>query len=338
MTKNLIVGIAGTVVSIVSCNVSGFGPDWDEIADAGPLPISAQRLIGTGTIRFITGTLQPLATAGGDDEDYQDMYLIRIVEPTVIAFSASTAPALAGDADFDTRLWLFNADGFGLLANDDASMMTQQSTLLDTANDGTGIVITEPGHYFIAVSGADTEPFGDFTDQPMFSFASPTEITGPDGAGGLDRIHEWSSNELQGSYTIAFTGVAFLVLGDMDGDGDVDAIDRAQFCHAIGTFPGDSNHRFVADLNEDGAINHIDQAIFDGILPPCLGDVVSTATLAPPSDGLVDGADLAFLLGAWGRQASCADFVNSRTLLPPPDGRVDGADLATLLGAWGVCD
>jgi hypothetical protein len=32
----------------------------------------------------------------------------------------------------------------------------------------------------------------------------------------------------------------------------------------------------------------------------CLGDVVSSATFQPPPDGLVDAADLAYLLGAWG--------------------------------------
>jgi len=33
-----------------------------------------------------------------------------------------------------------------------------------------------------------------------------------------------------------------------------------------------------------------------------------------------------------------ADIVSSRTFQPPPDGKVDGADLAFLLGAWGTCE
>ena len=72
---------------------------------------------------------------------------------------------------------------------------------------------------------------------------------------------------------------------------------------------------------------------------PCLGDFVSNTTFAPPPDGAVDGADLAFLLGAWGPAlGSSADIVSSATFAPPPDGVVDGADLAVLLGAWGVCE
>jgi len=68
-------------------------------------------------------------------------------------------------------------------------------------------------------------------------------------------------------------------------------------------------------------------------------DLVSNATFAPPGDGMIDGADLAFLLGEWGRNpGSIADMVNGATFQPPADGVVDGADLAFLLSAWGVCN
>jgi hypothetical protein len=71
----------------------------------------------------------------------------------------------------------------------------------------------------------------------------------------------------------------------------------------------------------------------------CPGDFVSSRTFQPPADGVVDGADLAFLLGEWGpNPGSPADMVTSASFLPPPDGIVDGADLAVLLGGWGECD
>jgi hypothetical protein len=73
-------------------------------------------------------------------------------------------------------------------------------------------------------------------------------------------------------------------------------------------------------------------------LGPCQADIVSSATFQPPSDGFVDGADLAFMLGEWGANpGSPADLVTSATFQPPPDGVVDAADLAFLLGAWGAC-
>ena len=72
---------------------------------------------------------------------------------------------------------------------------------------------------------------------------------------------------------------------------------------------------------------------------PCAGDIVSSTTFAPPPDGQVDAADLAFVLGAWGRNpGSPADLVSSKTFQPPPDGMVDAADLAFLLGEWGLCE
>jgi hypothetical protein len=71
---------------------------------------------------------------------------------------------------------------------------------------------------------------------------------------------------------------------------------------------------------------------------PCPADMVSNVTFQPPPDGIVDAADLAYLLGEWGvNPGSLADIVNSATFQPPPDGVVDAADLAFLLGAWGSC-
>jgi hypothetical protein len=56
----------------------------------------------------------------------------------------------------------------------------------------------------------------------------------------------------------------------------------------------------------------------------------------PPGDGVVDGFDLAVVLGSWGPcPGCCADTVTFATFEPPGDNYVDGVDLAVLLGAWG---
>ncbi len=66
--------------------------------------------------------------------------------------------------------------------------------------------------------------------------------------------------------------------------------------------------------------------------------ILSNVCITPPpttcpadlnQDGVVDGADLGILLGAWGLASSPADLNG--------DGTVDGADLGGLLGAWGPC-
>jgi hypothetical protein len=92
------------------------------------------------------------------------------------------------------------------------------------------------------------------------------------------------------------------------------------------------------EANHDAAIEWVEDNLAPGGAGSCLGDVVSSATFQPPPDGVVDAADLAFLLGEWGANpGSPADFVSSATFAPPPDGIVDAADLAALLGAWGPC-
>jgi hypothetical protein len=48
------------------------------------------------------------------------------------------------------------------------------------------------------------------------------------------------------------------------------------------------------------------------------------------NDGVVNGADLGLLLGAWGPCPNCRADINI-------DGVVNGADLGLLLGAWGPC-
>lgn len=128
-----------------------------------------------------------------------------------------------------------------------------------------------------------------------------------------------------------------IVQGDLDDDGDVDIDDRSELCAILGSGVGDPGFDVAGDLNHDNVINHLDLGLFNKLQPACIGDIVESSTFMFPPDGLVDGADLAFLLGAWGIGPSCADLVTSKTFLPPPDGIVDGADLAVLLGAWGAC-
>ena len=146
-----------------------------------------------------------------------------------------------------------------------------------------------------------------------------------------------SGEPLSPGRVFILTPVPSLLPGDLNNDQVVDEADRALFCDAIGTSTGDPGFLAAADLNDDNVIDHLDQQLFNELLPPCDGDLVSSDTFAPPPDGTTDAADLAFLLGEWGRAPSCADFVTSDSFAPPPDGVVDAADLAFLLGAWGPC-
>ncbi len=71
------------------------------------------------------------------------------------------------------------------------------------------------------------------------------------------------------------------------------------------------------DMDYDGRIDGDDVNLHQSIAPP--GDL--------NGDGVVDGADLGLLLGAWGSTTNAAADLSD-------DGVVDGADLGLLLGAW----
>jgi hypothetical protein len=80
----------------------------------------------------------------------------------------------------------------------------------------------------------------------------------------------------------------------------------------------------AGELPDANANNIPDCCEFGPTCLPCAGDVTG--------NGVVDGVDLAAMLGAWGTagQGEFETDVNS-------DGLVDGADLAILLGGWGRC-
>jgi len=93
-------------------------------------------------------------------------------------------------------------------------------------------------------------------------------------------------------------------------------------------------------------------SVFDGLAPQgtwmlvatdeatidagALGQVCLTLVTASvcPGDldatGVVDGADLGIVLGAWGECVECSADIDQ-------NGAVNGADLAIVLGAWGAC-
>ena len=126
---------------------------------------------------------------------------------------------------------------------------------------------------------------------------------------------------------------------DIDQDGDVDDDDYASFLLAYDGELLDCDNDEILDFTE--ILAGAPDADFNGVPDDCvvcLADTVSSATFQPPPDGVVDAADLAFLLGEWGATpGSPADTVTSATFAPPPDGVVDAADLAFLLGDWGAC-
>lgn len=220
---------------IAACATASAGPDWTESGEAGSLPAAADEPSGTGPIRTISGSLDgPSQTRGQQSSgDFEDMYLIEICDPE--QFTARTdgvdQDGVSG-ATFRTGLFLFDANGFGVLANLQTSdPMGDQlgSLILPFSTDGNMATIPGPGRYFIAISGAPNQPVSGMQG-PIFAFDMPTEVSGPDGPGQDDPITAWTSKGETGEYVIALTGAAFPSAcedSDLNGDKVVDARDLA---------------------------------------------------------------------------------------------------------------
>ncbi|MBL9119265.1 MAG: hypothetical protein JNL80_05040 [Phycisphaerae bacterium] len=194
--------ISSLSLVLVAGSAALAGPTFEEVPDAGSSPSTAQPVTGSGSTARIKGEL----TATADANDFEDMFLICISDPS--AFSATIDPVAT---NFNTQLWLFKLDGYGLLGNDNdaGSFPTIYSKLLPNATDGSGSTIPGPGLYLLAISSKTNVP----VSQAGAIFHDPTvagiEITGPDGPGGNFPVQQWSHSEgtVGGKYAIDLTGV-----------------------------------------------------------------------------------------------------------------------------------
>ncbi|WP_218082037.1 DVUA0089 family protein [Anthocerotibacter panamensis] len=105
-----------------------------EVGDAGETLTTAQVLSGTGPLETISGALS---------SNNADLFQIFIDGGN---FSATTLPNNA----FNTQLFLFDALGRGVVANDDSSIQTTGSTL--------NAIGLSSGIYYLAISGFDYDP------------------------------------------------------------------------------------------------------------------------------------------------------------------------------------
>lgn len=175
---------------------------FTEISDAGNLPATAQITAGAGFLTEIDGKLSPA------DGDGQDMYLIHIDGGGT--FSATTV----GGASFDTELFLFDANGKGVYANDDASGDFAPSML----RAYTSLTPITPGDYYLAITQCCSAPVSN--DGQIFTIAGPNHraLSGPTGAGGALPVTGYAGGFVQtpggGAYQIFLTGAyASIVTG-----------------------------------------------------------------------------------------------------------------------------
>ncbi len=190
--------IFAIVATLVFASTAVAAP-FTEIGDAGDLPPTAQVVEGFGPLDSITGTLFNV--------DDADMYEVFVTGGGT--FSATTNPVVdpVAGADFDTQLFLFDSDGFGVYANDDDPAAPAFESTLPASDLLTPV---DPGVYLLLVTAFDYDPMsvgGEiFTDFP----ADFELVVGPDGPGGASPIIGYDGSGDIGNYTIALAGAEFV--------------------------------------------------------------------------------------------------------------------------------
>ncbi len=203
---------AGVVLAMAG---AAFGQNWNEQGDAPDGFAGVQETVGSGSLETIVGS-----TATGDN-NFVDAYTIRIKDPNDWYATTATAADSRASAGFDTRLWLFDLNGNGVVANDDypataapfTSMISDTTTFANLiSNDGfidpnVGTVVAGQ-KYILIISGYSNDP-ADAAGTDMFNLGLDFNgLFGPDPAAGA--FAGWDNTlPASGSYTIAFKNVNF---------------------------------------------------------------------------------------------------------------------------------
>ena len=165
-------------------------PGPDEAPDLPP----GRTLVGTGPLTQIAGELHE-----GNDVD---LYRVCV---TGDDFSATTV----GGAAFNTKLFLFDGAGRGIVANHhDPTIFEPGSTIIGPVYTNGDPLTFTPGPHLLAISSAGNEPLD---DEAVFIFEGGliTDLEAPfPGAGPLAA---WTNEGgTSGAYTITLTGATFV--------------------------------------------------------------------------------------------------------------------------------
>ncbi|MET0614520.1 MAG: PxKF domain-containing protein [Thermoleophilaceae bacterium] len=170
----------------------------DEVGDAGDLRVTANDM-GDSAVTEISGTLL----------DASDADLYRICLSDGASFSATTV----GTTALDTQLFLFDADGYGVYANDDWVTRGSNLPANHRFSPRTG------GEYYLAISQYNRDPQssqGEIFQDTFSRTAFPDGVLFANGFGASETLSSWDGRQAgrQGSYLIRLTGTATCVPPD----------------------------------------------------------------------------------------------------------------------------
>lgn len=191
------------VALILGCGTAQAGPDWIEDGDAGSSLGGAQDTTSVGQLTSLVGSL------GGADQE--DVYRLTVLGGD--DFSMPVTFGLMEGAGFNPSLWLFDSEGFGVLANDDDPLTGGTGArLLTPSTDGVTLLLP-PGEYFLAITESGNVPLSFRPDgngggalEEMFFFENALEVSGPDGIGADNPLADWSGGAGgAGTYGVVIT-------------------------------------------------------------------------------------------------------------------------------------
>ena len=168
--KKLTVKVLSAFAFFVLLSPVSRAQTYAEVGDAGSTPGGAQAsgLSQGGAAVFITGTI-----TGANDAD---VFRIQVNSPG--SFFATTINAITQASGLDTQLFLFDALGRPVYANDDANGLSLQSTLPAGSIFLNGLT---PGLYYLAISLSGNDPVN-LSNQLVFQMAAAsTDVRGPAG-------------------------------------------------------------------------------------------------------------------------------------------------------------
>jgi hypothetical protein len=188
MRPSLIASLGGMVLVLAATGVAN-AVTVPESGDAGSLPSNAQATIGA--VDLITGQL-------GSNDD-KDMYRICLTGGKT--FSATTNGSEVGDP----QLFLFDATGRGVYANDDTP--SEPPSFQSTLPAGHPLTPNAGGTDYLAVSSFVNRPVSQGGE--IFAYGPPFAdlILQPIGPGGGSPVISWNNQGFsRGTYRITLTG------------------------------------------------------------------------------------------------------------------------------------
>jgi hypothetical protein len=194
---------ACAVLAVLSLALAPGAFAANEVGDAGDLRVTANDM-GDSAVTQIDGSFTDATDA--------DVYRICLTDGA--SFSASTVGG-AFPSNLDTQLFLLDAQGYGVYANDDAAVGIRGSTLpaRHRFSPGTG------GEYYLAVSQYNRDPQssqGEIFQDSFSRWQFPDGVIFANGFGGAETLSGWNGRAPGGlgTYRITLTGTRACVPPD----------------------------------------------------------------------------------------------------------------------------